>query len=252
MLYKGNTKLSNINARNRSIGQIYKGSTLLFEKVKPVTLTVVTEPVDAACVLTYDGQAHTSKSATVPQGTTIDWKVSAGNYYEQTGQLMLQEDYTLNVKLTAVCVAYYTPIYYADGSTKTAEEVKVGDTIVGYNESLQKFVNVRVLNTYQKYATKLIKVKTSNKELDITPNHPILTDQGWASYDFTNDLYDTYEMPRIKLDESLKVLTPGGYKQILSIEPFEIEEPMKVYTYDTTNEVDTYVAAGLVLHNYYL
>ena len=41
MLYKGNTKISEINIGNRSIGQVYKGNALLWQKEVPIDENII-------------------------------------------------------------------------------------------------------------------------------------------------------------------------------------------------------------------
>lgn len=146
------------------------------------------------------------------------------------------------------CVPYYTEINYYDGTTKTAENVQVGDKLLGYNELTKEFTEVEVLKVIQKMRNELVTVKTNNYEIEITPDHPILTNKGWAVYDLNTSNY--HDLEKIQLNNSLKILTKDGdYEDIISIDYRELENPIDTYTYNVTEGIDTYVAAGIISHN---
>lgn len=146
------------------------------------------------------------------------------------------------------CIPYYTEVNYFNGTTKVAEDVKIGDKLLGYDTTDKELKEVEVTNIIKKIRKDLVKVKTQNYEIEITPDHPILTDKGWAVYD-TN--YSNYQgVDKIKLDSSLKLLTKeNNYEQIISVTLDELNEPIDVYTFNTTDGIDTYLAKGLILHN---
>ena len=152
----------------------------------------------------------------------------------------------LGTSLTC-CIPYYTPVNYYNGSIKLAEEVRIGDKLLGYNESTQEFQEVEVLNIIHKLRNQIVKVITENHEIEITPDHPILTDKGWAVYDLNIGNYK--EVDKIQLDTTLKVLTINGYENILSIECNTLNNAIDTYTFNTTDGVDTYVANDVVNHN---
>ena len=147
------------------------------------------------------------------------------------------------------CIPYYTKVNYFDGTTKNAENVAIGDKLLGYNENTKSFIEVEVLNVITVSKNQLVKVITENHEIEITTDHPLLTDKGWAVYDLEIENSNTFE--KIQLDTSLKLLTKENvYENILSIELEELKESIDVYTFDTSNGIDSYVANGLVSHNY--
>ena len=152
------------------------------------------------------------------------------------------------ITVEGCCIPYYTEVNYYDGTTKTAENVKVGDKLLGYNELTKQFEEAEVLNIIHKLRKELVIVKTENYEIEITPDHPILTNKGWAVYDTNIDNYKSIE--KIPLTNDLKVLTKDGdYEDIISIDYRELENPIDTYTYDVTDGIDTYVAAGFISHN---
>lgn len=154
---------------------------------------------------------------------------------------------SLEVYGTNCCIPYYTKVNYFDGSTKTAKEVQVGDKLLGYDETTQEFKEVEVLNVIYKKWSELVKITTENHEIEITPDHPILTDRGWAVY---NPSVSTYDLNMIPLTDTLKVLDKtGNYEDIISIEYKQLNDPIDTYTFNVTDGIDTYVAADLISHN---
>ena len=177
-------------------------------------------------------------------GTTINYTVGSYN----NGMITKTSSSNTGGDSNLCCIPYYTQVNYFDGTTKNAEDVKIGDKLLGYNESTQEFVEVEVLNVIHKIRNQLVKVKTRNYEIEITPEHPILTDQGWAVYDL-NAIND-YDFEKIQLDTSLKLLTEKGkYEKIISIKYNELDESIDVYTFNITDGIDTYVANGIISHN---
>lgn len=62
------------------------------------TLTIITNPDSASCTLTYGGNSYSAKTATVTNGTTIDYSVSSNgtpNYGTQTGSITMDSNKTL-------------------------------------------------------------------------------------------------------------------------------------------------------------
>lgn len=60
-----------------------------------VNLTVVTTPANATVTLTYNGQSHTSKTATVGVGTVINYSIYHSTYGTKTGSVTMSSNKTL-------------------------------------------------------------------------------------------------------------------------------------------------------------
>lgn len=150
---------------------------------------------------------------------------------------------------TSCCITGDTPVNYYDGSTKPAEEVQKGDKLLGYNQQTETFVEVDVLETIARtLTTETVEIITENHRIEVTTDHPLLTDQGWAVYDINTKNYS--ELEKIQLDTSLKLLTSDGtYENIINISHKLLMKPIITYTFDVTDDADTYVAAGLISHN---
>lgn len=159
---------------------------------------------------------------------------------------------TLSVSLTVgCCVPYYSQILYPNDLTKLAEDVKIGDIILGYNETNNTYQDVEVLGIIKKLRNDMCKVIFEDDTyLEITADHPILTDYGWSAYQpETSVAYKSMGLIH-QLTTQQKVLQLNGeYKQIKNIEYIEFEQPMDVYTFNTTEGVDTYIAENCVVHN---
>ena len=159
---------------------------------------------------------------------------------------------TLSVSLTVgCCVPYYSQIMLADNTTKSAEDVKVGDIILGYNETNNTYQDVEVLGIIKKLRNDMCKVIFEDDTyLEITADHPILTDYGWSAYQpETSVAYESMGLIH-QLTTQQKVLQLNGeYKQIKELQLNILEQPMDVYTFNTTEGVDTYIAENCVVHN---
>lgn len=156
-----------------------------------------------------------------------------------------------NIYSFSCCVPYYSQIMLADNVTKSAEDVKIGDIILGYNEKTNEYQSVDVLNVIKKSRNDMCKVIFEDDTfMELTPDHPILTDYGWSAYQpETSAAYKSMGLIH-QLTTQQKVLQLNGeYKQIKDIEYNILEQPIDVYTFNTTEGIDTYIAENCVVHN---
>lgn len=158
-------------------------------------------------------------------------------------------------KPSGCCIEANTPINYYDGTIKLAKEVQVGDRLIGYDEANQEFVEVEVLQVRTPIRDSLVRLTLNdNSYIDMTPDHPLYTENGWQAYDVElakeNYKYDiTSEITQLDFNSRL-LYVDGTYKEIKFIEELAINDKIVVYTFDTTNGIDTYVSNGLVSHNH--
>ena len=82
--------------------------------VKYYTLTVVTSPANATCVLTVNGIQYTTKSLKVKKGTVVNYSVSYTDTTTKTGSITMDSDKTLTFTRT-----YYTSTTYQSWSQPT-------------------------------------------------------------------------------------------------------------------------------------
>lgn len=212
-------------------------TTLPFKFLFPINTLLTFQTTLGYAILTIDGIDTYIGDSSSPGSTTITFTNSSSAV-------------TLSCYPIAAtcCIPYYTPVNYFNGSTKTAECVQVGDKLLGYDENTRNFVEVEVLSITHKLRSQLVKVTTNNYELELTPDHPILTDKGWAVYNLDAGNYKN--LNKVQLTTDLKMLTMNGdYEDIVSIEYRELDVPIDTYTFNVTNGIDTYIAAGLISHN---
>ena len=119
---------------------------------------------------------------------------------------------------------------------KAIEEVKVGDQVLSYNDNLDIFEYKDVVDVYNNETTELCHIQTVTEEIVCTPNHSILTDEGWklASELETND----------------NIKTPNGFARVKSVEVVQLKEKLNVYNLNVLG-YHTYVVGNdlLVVHN---
>lgn len=162
-----------------------------------------------------------------------------------------KESYTIDLNTSVCCVPSYSQILYPNNLTKSAEDVKIGDIILGYNESNNTYQEVEVLDIIHKNRPDLCKVIFEDDTyLELTPDHPILTNIGWCAYKpETSTAYESMGLIH-QLESNQQVLQLNGeYKQIKDIEYNMLEQPIDVYTFNTTEGIDTYIAENCVVHN---
>lgn len=69
---------------------------LLMNSKREYTLTVTTSPASATVTLTYDGVSHNETSATVDEGTVIQYSVYQSTYGTTTGSITMDRNKTLS------------------------------------------------------------------------------------------------------------------------------------------------------------
>lgn len=119
---------------------------------------------------------------------------------------------------------------------KAIEEIKVGDQVLSYNDNLDIFEYKDVVDVYNNETTELCHIQTETEEIVCTPNHSILTDEGWklASELETND----------------NIKTSNGFAKVVFIEIEQLKEKINVYNLNVLG-YHTYVVGNelLVAHN---
>ena len=119
---------------------------------------------------------------------------------------------------------------------KAIEEVQVGDQVLSYNDNLEIFEYKDVVEVYNNETKELCHIHTENEEIVCTPNHSILTTDGWklASELTANDM----------------IKTSTGFVQVKSIENEQLKEKISVYNLNVLG-YHTYVIGNnlLVVHN---
>lgn len=192
-------------------------------------------------------------SVTVTQGDTVlvenHWIYSSGTGYS----FVATNDTTIRiVGGFTCCVPEYASISYLNNK-KPAADVKNGDIILGYNVKTNEIQEVEVLDIIKKYRTELVVIKfEDNSILEVTPDHPVYTNLGWACYRVEDSVYknlhDIGELLQLTTHMSILKQDNKFYK-IQEIEYKKFENPITTYTFNTTNGIDTFIAEGCIVHN---
>ena len=119
---------------------------------------------------------------------------------------------------------------------KAIEEIKVGDQVLSYNDNLEIFEYKDVVELYNNETEELCHIYTEYEEIVCTPNHSVLTIDGWK------------EAKELTNKDLIKTST--GYVKVLSIKLEQLEEKQSVYNFNVLG-YHTYVVGNdlLVVHN---
>ena len=147
------------------------------------------------------------------------------------------------------CVDGETEITMADGTTKKAKDVQIGDEVMSFNELTKTFEKTTIEATITPYRSRIIEITFEDGTiLKITDDHPMLSTRGWICYDpeFGQSVYNSLGI----CDEAVRVgdeiVTENGTKTIASINVIEFEEPTLVYTFKLANG-QAFIANGNIV-----
>lgn len=181
--------------------------------VKYYTLTVTTSPANATCVLTYDGVAHTAKTATVKEGTVVSYSVSYSGYTTQTGSWTITSNTTKSITLSLVqyTVSFNSnesraALYWSTNGSTFSSYVSNGSsvtfqgatTIYYYVRSLSPSSPLPVSSTYSVYV---------NRNMTITVNYGYYTT---TNYSLDSDL-QMVGSPSITSDGLMTNISTSNY-----------------------------------------
>ena len=119
---------------------------------------------------------------------------------------------------------------------KAIEDIQVGDQVLSYNDNLEIFEYKDVVKVYNNETTELCHVHTEIEEIVCTPNHSILTADGWK---FAREL-TTNDM----------VKTSTGFVKVKFVKTEELDEKINVYNLNVLG-YHTYIIGKVlfVVHN---
>lgn len=167
------------------------------------------------------------------------------------------------LRLGRRCIEENEQVLMANGSYKKIKNIKIGDFVISNRDS--KVVTNKVTDVINNGKRNLYRIKTNDgKEVTLTEDHQVLTDNGWKSIeeglkkgDLVSHLpkIESIETNNIDTEEAklLGYLLTDGYLsdqfefiKIKSITNLEVEGTV----YDITVENDhNFVTNGLVVHN---
>ncbi|MDR1939715.1 MAG: InlB B-repeat-containing protein [Clostridiales bacterium] len=137
------------------------------------------------------------------------------------------------------CFVAGTAVVLASGSTKAIEDIKVGDYVKSYNETIGQVENKRVLQTFENTVTELTKITTSDgQEIVATPGHKFFANGAWISAE--------------DLRAGDILVNVNGQKVVVEAIQHEIlEKPVKVYNFEVDGNHNYFVGDndGVLVHN---
>lgn len=137
------------------------------------------------------------------------------------------------------CLPAGTKILMANGSEKRIERVRLGESVVAYNEGSKKIEYCEVLDRMKRPSEELICIHTNKEVLKLTGEHPVYTKRGWVkAVDLSQD-DDVLVWPRFD----------GGprWKKLVNISK-EKPECEYVYNLEVKNN-NNYFANNVLVHN---
>lgn len=227
---------------NASNGSSYSYLVSFFDKTgNPINLNSTGGTYDVAGgIIKY--HPHTSISAT-------------GDYVADTGSrtyIFKSDGGTFTAEYYYSCLIGSTLVLIdLDGNTKPIETFKEGDSVVSYNiETGENYLAKVTKLIVNEHSTELVKITLDNETvLEMTPVHPIYTTNGFCAVDPWNDF------KQLNVKDIVKTIN-GDY-EIINIERYTLDEPIKTYTLAITdynenpdNDIyDNFYANGVIVHN---
>lgn len=220
---KGQRAYSDIElqATGTQIGDMIFSLSLLFDKEIVNMEYVVCEEIDTYTFTTKDNHNYFA------QGVLVHNKMCA----------------------LPCCVDGETEITMADGTTKKAKDVQIGDEVMSFNELTKTFEKTTIEATITPYRSRIIEITFEDgTTLKITDDHPMLSARGWICYDpeFGQSSYSSLGISDEAVRVGDEIVTENGTKTIASINVIEFEEPTLVYTFKLANG-QAFIANGNIV-----
>ena len=149
----------------------------------------------------------------------------------------------------ACCVDGETNITMADGTTKKAKDVVVGDEVLSYNDETKQYEKTTIEETINPYREKILEITFEDgSTLKITDDHPLLSARGWICYntELGQMAYGSYGVCDKGMQVGDKIITETGAKTIASIKVIEFEDFEMVYTFRLANGL-AFIANGNIV-----
>lgn len=153
---------------------------------------------------------------------------------------------------SGTCFAAGTPITMADGTETPIERLTLGAMVRSYDTETEQFTASEVysVQAYHNARSVYDLYIAGGRIVTVSDSHPILTRGGWKSLNPEQSVKEMRgkEFELSLLTEEDEVLTLDGYKALDRIVQREDLTGCTMYNIDV-EEVDTFVAAGIVAHN---
>lgn len=204
------------------IGDMIFSLSLLFDKEIVNMEYVVCEEIDTYTFTTKDNHNYFA------QGVLVHNKICA---------------------LLPCCVDGETEITMANGTTKKAKDVQIGDEVMSFNELTKTFEKTTIEATITPYRSRIVEITLEDgTTLKITDDHPMLSTRGWICYDpeFGQTSYSSLGISDEAVRVGDEIVSENGTKTIASINVIEFEEPTLVYTFKLANG-QAFIANGNIV-----
>ena len=168
------------------------------------------------------------------------------NYFAQS---VLIHNGDIKPCMAICCVDGETNITMADGTTKKAKDVVVGDEVLSYNDETKKYEKTTIEETINPYREKILEITFEDgSTLKITDDHPLLSARGWICYnsELGQMAYGTHGVSDKAMQVGDKIITETGAKTIASIKVIEFEDLEMVYTFRLANGL-AFIANGNIV-----
>lgn len=210
-----------LQATGTQIGDMIFSLSLLFDKEIVNMEYVVCEEIDTYTFTTKDNHNYFA------QGVLVHNKICA----------------------LPCCVDAETEITMANGTTKKAKDVQIGDEVMSFNELTKTFEKTTIEATITPYRSRIVEITLEDgTTLKITDDHPMLSTRGWICYDpeFGQASYSSLGISDEAVRVGDEIVTENGTKTIASINVIEFEEPTLVYTFKLANG-QAFIANGNIV-----
>lgn len=210
-----------LQEKGTQIGDMIFSLSLLFDKEIVNMEYVVCEEIDTYTFTTKDNHNYFA------QGVLVHNKICA----------------------LPCCVDCETEITMANGTTKKAKDVQIGDEVMSFNELTKTFEKTTIEATITPYRSRIIEITFEDGTiLKITDDHPMLSTRGWICYDpeFGQSSYSSLGISDEAVRVGDEIVSENGTKTIASINVIEFEEPTLVYTFKLANG-QAFIANGNIV-----
>jgi len=167
----------------------------------------------------------------------------------------IQIDSTLHLvlRLRGGCFTEETEIRLENGESKRIQHIRVGDVVMTWNPSSDKFGTSKVEEVFAKDANNMVEIIMEKGDgqqtvLRCTDNHPFLTVNGWAAISPVKEFVDA---PQVVLREGqmVRLFSISDREEYARVVKYTyIEGVHKVYNFHVA-DMHSYIADGVVVHN---
>lgn len=149
----------------------------------------------------------------------------------------------------STCLVAGTKILLANGKEDNIENIKPGDTVMGYDTTAKKLEPEKVLATDAPIRDHHYNITLADgTTIGLTREHPLYSQRGWASIDPASTLAENSSLVVAKLDVGDSLLkSDGKFVKIVSIQYFQGN--IQTYNLKDVTGYNDFVANGIITHN---